>query len=74
MSHMVLYDHYLRLQSQGTRLKSTQQQTEDTPGARASNMLLRTDGLDLTLDDVDDSLEHTRMVKFGQRVEIVLSE
>ena len=73
MSHMVLYDYYLRLKSEGTRLRS-RQRTTDTPGSRAASMLLNTTGLDLTLDDVDDALEHARMVKFGQRAEIVLGE
>ena len=73
MSHMVLYDHYLRLKSEGTRLKSKRIST-DTPGSRAVSMLQNSTGLDLTLDDIDDSLEHARMVKFGQRAEIVLSK
>jgi hypothetical protein len=76
MSHMVLYDYFLRLKSDGTRLRSRQkhQHQDNTPGAQATRMLLNSTGLDLTLDDVDNSLEHARMVKFGQRVEIVLSK
>lgn len=82
MSHMVLYDHFLRLKSEGTRIRSRHSMSqkggrrkgEDTPGARAKDMLLNSTGLDLTLDDIDDCLEHARMVKFGQRAEIVLSK
>lgn len=73
MSHMVLYDYYLRLKSEGTRLKS-RQSGDNTPGERAASMLRNATGVELTLDDVDESLEHARMVKFGQRVEIVLSK
>lgn len=77
MSHMVLYDYYLHLKSEGTRLQSKnilKHVGEGTPGARAANMLLNSTGLDMTLDDIDDSLAHARMVKFGQRAEIVLSK
>ena len=71
MSYMVLYDYYIRLRSEGTRLRGAPV-TDDTPGSRALSMLRNNNGLDLTLDDIDACLEHARMVKFGQRVEVVL--